>query len=97
MRGKLLLGLIACLLLAFTADGLRAEQLQKVSPDNSGSTILPINQGGGGPVGPATLDPTIPASGPGSVAFVPEPTTIAMLLLGGGLASLTAIRRNRRG
>jgi PEP-CTERM motif len=95
MRGKLLLGFIACLLLMFTVAGARGEQLQKVSSDKAGFSILPINQGVD-PRGPALLDPTVPALRPDTVTFVPEPSTIAMLLLGGGLASLTAIRRNRR-
>ena len=91
MRGKLLLGLIVFLLLTFTAAGLWAEQLQKVSPDNSGFTIMPINQGSGGPIGPAPVDPTVPVW-----VSVPEPSTIAMLLLGGGLSSVIVARRNRR-
>ena len=98
MRGKLLLELIACLLLMFTVAGARSEQPQKASPDNSGFTIMPIDQGRGGPIGPpAPLDPTVPAFRPDPVTFaVPEPSTIAMLLLGGGLSSVIVARRNRR-
>jgi len=92
MRGKLLLGLIACLLVMLTVAGARGEQPQKASPNNAGLTILPINQGGEGPIGPAPLDPTVPVW----VTTVPEPSTIAMLLLGGGLSSVIVARRNRR-
>jgi len=92
MRGKLLLGLIACLLLMFTVAGAQGEQLQKASPNNASLTVLPIDQGSGGPIGPAAPDPTVPVW----VTTVPEPSTIAMLLLGGGLSSVMVARRNRR-
>jgi len=90
------LGLIACLLLMFTVAGAYAEQLEKVSPDNTGFTIMPITQGGD-PSRPPALDPTVPATGVGNVAVVPEPSTIAMLFLGSGCAgAFTALRRRRR-
>ncbi len=67
-----------------------ARQLQKVSTDNAGFTILPINQDG------ALLDPTVPVHGPDITAAVPEPSTIAMLFLGSGCAgALCAFRRRR--
>jgi hypothetical protein len=91
MRGNLLLGLIACLLIMFTVAGAHGEQPQKTSPNNAGLTVLPIDQGSGGPIGPAPPDPTVPTWAP-----VPEPSTIAMLLLGGGLSSVMVARRNRR-
>ena len=56
-----------------------------------GEQVLPIAPAGTDGE-PALLDPTIAA--PTTVA-VPEPGTIAMLLLGGTLSSLMAIRRNR--
>ena len=105
MRGKLFLGLIACLLLTFAVASVRAEQLQKISPNNAGFTIMPIVPGGGDPSGPPTLDPslrgplldpTVPASGPGAVAAVPEPSTIAMLFLGSGCAGAFSVLRRRR-
>lgn len=100
MRGKLFLGLVASLLLMFTIAGAYAaqEQFQKVSPNNSGFTIMPIVPGGGDPIlrGPL-LDPTVPASGPGAVEVVPEPSTVAMLFLGSGCAgAFTVLRRRRR-
>ena len=106
MRGKLFLGLIASVLLMFTVAGAPAQQVQRVSPNNAGFTIMPIVPGGGDPSGPPTLDPslrgplldpTVPASGPGAVAAVPEPSTIAMLFLGSGCAgAFTVLRRRRR-
>lgn len=98
MRGKLFLGLVASLLLMFTIAGAYAAQepLQKVSPNKSGFTIMPIVPSGGDPSG-ALLDPTVPASGPGAVEVVPEPSTIAMLFLGSGCAgAFTVLRRRRR-
>jgi len=80
---------------------MQAEQLQKVSPNNSGFTIMPITNGG--PNG-ALLDPTVPALGPGGAALdrgeaalVPEPSTIAMLFLGSGCAGAFTVLRRRRG
>jgi hypothetical protein len=96
MRGKLFLGLMGCLLLMFTIAGAHAEQLRKVSPDNAGFTIMPFTNGD--PSGPPLLDPTVPASAPGAISAVPEPSTIAMLVLGSGCAgAFTALRRRRRG
>ena len=69
MRGKLFLGLIVSVLLMFTVAGAYAEQLQKVSPNNAGFTIMPLTNGD--PSGPPLLDPTVPAQGPGAVTAVP--------------------------
>lgn len=87
--------MMAGLLLAIAVNAAPAEQTQKVSPDNTGFTIQPFaNADSGG----AALDPTVPVAGPGNVAAVPEPTTIAMLFLGSGCAAaFTALRRRRRG
>ena len=94
MRGKYLaFGVMAGLVLAIAVNTAPAEQIKKVSPDNTGFTIQPFVNGD--PSGPA-LDPTVPVSGPGTAAAVPEPTTIAMLLLGSGCAgAVTALRRRR--
>jgi len=103
MRGKLFLVLISSLLLIFTVAGTYAGQWEKVSPNNDGFTIMPLTSGD--PSGLPTLDkpdqrgplldPTVP--GPGGVAVVPEPSTIAMLFLGAGFAgAFTALRRRRR-
>jgi hypothetical protein len=95
MRGKLFLGLIASVLIMFTVAGAYAEQLQKISPNNAGFTIMPLTNGD--PSGPPLLDPTVPAPGPAAVAAVPEPSTIAMLFLGSGCAgAFTVLRRRRR-
>jgi|GEM_PF-2795253 PEP-CTERM motif len=105
MRGKYLVCTLAgCLCLASAALTVHADpQLQKVSPNNAGFTILPITNGdpSGAPTldhnqPGALLDPTVPAPGPGTVSAVPEPSTIAMLFLGSGcLAALIAFRRRR--
>jgi hypothetical protein len=98
MGGKYLIcSLIAVIVLAVSV---RAEQgrFQKVSPENSGFTIQPLVPQGDSEFGrgPA-LDPTVPLSGPGGVAAVPEPSTIAMLFLGSGFAgAFIALRRRRR-
>jgi PEP-CTERM motif-containing protein len=127
MRGKYLVcTLTASLGLASATLTVRADQqVQKVSPNNAGFTILPITNGdpsgpptldhnqpgalldptvmapgpGGVLIGPALLNPTVPASavsGPGTVSAVPEPSTIAMLFLGSGcLGAMIAFRRRR--
>src|ERR1700719_2393635 len=104
MRGKLFLVLISSLLLIFTVAGTYAGQSEKVSPNNDGFTIMPLTSGD--PSGLPTLDkpdqrgplldPTVPALGPGGVAVVPEPSTIAMLFLGSGCAGAFAVLRRRR-
>ena len=95
MRGQYLI----CSVIAFLGIAVfsaHAEQLQTVSPNNAGFTIMPINQGGD-PSEPPLLDPTVPALGPSALAAVPEPSTIAMLLLGSGCAgAFVAFRRRRR-
>jgi len=95
MGGKYLFcSLIACACVASAALTVDAAQLQKVSPDNAGFTILPITSGD--PSGPAALDPTALQVNPESAAVVPEPSTIAMFLLGSGcLGALIAFRRRR--
>ena len=96
MRGKLLLLSLA---LAISVAGAQARQdIEKVSPDQSGFTIQPFINGGDN--GPANLDPTVPTNnvgGAGGAAAVPEPQTIAMMILGFGcLGALAAFRRRRR-
>ena len=95
MRGNYLaFGMVAGLLLAIAVNTAPAEQIKKVSPDDVGFTIQPFVNGD--PSGPPALDPTVPVSGPGTAAAVPEPTTIAMLFLGSGCAAaFTALRRRR--
>src|SRR5437764_1324160 len=95
MHGKYLVcSLIACACVASAALTVDAGQTQKVSPNNAGFTILPITTGD--PSGPAALDPTTLPDNPGSAAVVPEPSTIAMFLLGSGcLGALMAFRRRR--
>ena len=108
MRGKYFAcGMVAGLLLAIAVNTAPAEQINKVSPDNSGFTIQGFTTVD--PSGPTALDPTVlpnnPSFAPGvpnnasaAAAVVPEPTTIAMLLLGSGCAgAVTALRRRRRG
>ena len=70
MRGKLFLVLVASLLLMFTIAGAYAEQLQKVSPTNTGFTIMPIAIGdsSGANQPGALLDPTVMSPGPGGVS-----------------------------
>jgi PEP-CTERM motif len=85
-----------CLFLGIAVVVGRAEQIQKVSPNNVAFTVQPFSDGDSS--GPPTLDPTVPVTNPVSLAVVPEPTTIAMLVLGAGCAgAFTALRRRRRG
>lgn len=91
MRAKnLFLGLVACFCLAFAIVGAQGEELQKVSPDNSGFTIMPVNPPGDDPNG------AISVGAPPTTA-VPEASTIAMMFLGAGmLGGLMFLRRSRR-
>jgi hypothetical protein len=91
MRGKLLL---LSLLLAISLTGAQAQQeIRKVSPNQAGFTIMPITNGD--PSGPPTIDPTVPVN-TAAAAVVPEPSSIAMMILGSGcLGALTAFRRRR--
>ena len=96
MRGKLwACSLVSCLCLAIGTLAAQAE-IKKVSPNNSGFTIMPINADG--PTSPQPIDPILPAFAPDSAAAaVPEPSTIAMMFLGSGcLGALLAFRRRRR-
>ena len=80
MRGKYLVCIWVLSLLFVACAGARAAQLPPIGPTGENRE-------------PARLDPTIVDP---SVVAVPEPGTIAMLVLGGTLSSLMAIRRNRR-
>jgi PEP-CTERM motif len=106
MYGKhLIYGISACLLLATSVVEVQGNQIKKVSPSQSGFTIMPItqpegntqsvpdNQSTGGGSGPS-----LSANAPVSVSAVPEPATIAMMFFGFGcLGALLALRRRRHG
>jgi hypothetical protein len=94
MRGKYLVcTLTACLCLASATLTVHAgQQLQKVSPNNTGFTIMPITNGdsSGANQPGALLDPTVMAPGPGGVsAGLPllNPTVPASAVSGPGTVS----------
>jgi PEP-CTERM motif len=97
MRAKyLLVSTIACLFLAIAVVEVRAGQLERVSPPDTGFTIMPITPSGNGG-NPPLLGPVNDPNTP-NVTAVPEPSIIAMMFLGSGsLGALTALRRRRRG
>lgn len=102
MKGKVWgCSLVTCLCLAIGTLAAQAE-FQRVSPNESGFQMLPINPDDRTP--PQPIDPIVPGGfvlNPTAVgvpaAAVPEPTTVAMTLFGAGmLVGWQRFRRQRR-
>ncbi|HEY6071593.1 MAG TPA: PEP-CTERM sorting domain-containing protein [Chthoniobacterales bacterium] len=93
---------VICLCLAVGTVAAQAG-FQRVSPNNSGFTMLPIAPGDSREP-PQPIDPIVPGgfvvdptAAPATVAAVPEPTTVAMTLFGASLlAGVQRFRRKRR-
>lgn len=105
MRGKYRVCILICFFWVASVLSVRSQQVEVgaknsqsslpsfiPSPDESANQMfVPATVPSGNPT---LLDPTRLAPEP---AVVPEPGTIAMLVLGGALSSVLAVRRSRRG